>query len=221
MSGYYAQYNNFSYFEEYLLSVRHNVIKRIKGETINNYGEFFNYNYYILNGKVRSTMISDTGHLRFVPTGYKKGAIFPLYYPSPVPFEQTVAFIAGADCTILAYENVVMEECVNSNPDFNRAMYGCYVNMVNEMSEEINNHIYRTGIQNMCDFFLKTLEENPEWDDTLCFTQDELAFYIGLNRSNVARCLKQLREEEILETHRNKIIVKNIKKMKKLTDKSD
>ncbi|WP_368660465.1 helix-turn-helix domain-containing protein [Eubacterium sp.] len=42
-------------------------------------------------------------------------------------------------------------------------------------------------------------------------SQDDLANFVGMNRANVAKYLKQLREEKIIETARNRIIVKNTK----------
>ena len=47
-------------------------------------------------------------------------------------------------------------------------------------------------------------------------SQDDLANFVGMNRANVAKYLKQLREEKIIETARNRIIVKNTKKTTEL-----
>lgn len=52
-------------------------------------------------------------------------------------------------------------------------------------------------------------------------SQDDLANFVGMNRANVAKYLKQLREEKIIETARNRIIVKNTKKLQNYTHHTD
>jgi DNA-binding transcriptional regulator LsrR (DeoR family) len=57
-------------------------------------------------------------------------------------------------------------------------------------------------------------------DNKLPFNQYEIGDFVGLNRANVAKYLKILRDQDVIETHRNYVIVKNMEKLKELCSKS-
>lgn len=208
----HAYHHDFSDFEDYLLSGRHLRIERKKGERFSSLGENFHYYYYLLSGTAQSSFIHESGNIRTSFFTFKEGAIFPLYAPdSVVEEEENYDFFATSDCVALAFERSAMDACIQENPDFNRAMYACYFQMVSNLNKEIADQIYLRGIENMCRLFYLMVQESGS---VLPVTQDELASYLGLNRSNIARCLKQLREEGVVETKRNRIIIKNTKKLR-------
>lgn len=208
-----ARNNDFSDFENYLLSVQNTQIERKKGEAFSAANELFYCHYYLLSGSVQTYFFHESGNIKTSYISFKKGAIFPLYTPDSVADEQNYVFSATSDCKALILSRSILDDCLNSNVNFNRAMYACYYQLINNLNKELTNQTYLSGIENMCRFFCTMLQDKKENESIIMVSQDELCSYIGLNRSNIARCLKQLREDGVIETKRNKIIIKDIKKL--------
>lgn len=98
-------------------------------------------------------------------------------------------------------------------------MYRCYNRMLNQILGELSDRIYLSGMQVLSRFLLRTYEETP--GEVLFCTQEDISSHIGVTRSNTARYLKKLREEGALETGRNRIIIKNIEKVREYSEIKD
>lgn len=211
--------DDFSEFEDFLMGEEHGIIRRKKGEVINGAGDVFDRYFYVLEGAVRSFYFHETGNVRTVLTYYGKGALFPLYCPSVSIFEMATSFVADTDTVLLTLAPEVMDRCVNGSASFNRAMYRCYNRMLNQILGELSDRIYLSGMQVLSRFLLRTYEETP--GEVLFCTQEDISSHIGVTRSNTARYLKKLREEGALETGRNRIIIKNIEKVREYSEIKD
>lgn len=199
--------DDFSPFENYLKTFRQSVIIRKKGTSINECGSIFERYYYVAKGSILTTYTYKTGHSRTVLSVYKRGALFPLYCPPQDSVGMFTELTAREDTTLWTFSPEVMDTCLNSNPEFNRAMYSCCGRLINQVLSELSDHIFLPGMKVLCSFLLKSCAQNKNF--TLAFTQEELSSYIGIARSNIANYLRILKDRGAIETARNKITIKN------------
>lgn len=98
-------------------------------------------------------------------------------------------------------------------------MYDAYMRLVVLLIEDNINQLFSTGLEKIAHFLYSAVTNSG--NPVVLISQDDLANFVGMNRANVAKYLKQLREEKIIETARNRIIVKNTKKLQNYTHHTD
>lgn len=205
--------DDFSEFIQILKAASHSVIRRKKGELINNGGTIFDRYYFILSGTVRSNYIYKTGHMRTVVSDYKAGAIFPLFCPKGEILSFFTNFYAQEDTELIIITAEEMEKCLKENDALNREMYRCYNRLVNNLLCELSDHVFLTGMGIFSQFLIDAYERID--GNCLFLSQQEISEYIGINRSNIARYLKILRDDKAVETKRNQIIIKDVDEIRK------
>ncbi len=86
---------------------------------------------------------------------------------------------------------------------------------------ELANHKFNDSIGKIADFFVRLYYTEEESDRTtidVLFTQEEVANRVGLNRVTVTKAMKYFKDNDLIEVTNRKVVVKNIEKLKQLTD---
>lgn len=204
--------DDFKPFEDYLLSIPHTKIDCPKNTILSGPGEPMDKNHYILSGLISTSFIHESGRIKAFGF-YGSGTFAPLYFPGDFAIEQSIVFTAATDLKVLAFERKVFGEYLNANAKLNKAMYGAYMRLVCLLIEDNVEQLFSSGLEKISHFLYCYIQNNTSEGLEIPLTQDELANFVGMNRSNTAKYLKQLREEGVLVTARNRIIIKNPEKL--------
>ena len=195
--------DDFSAFEDYFAGIKKTVRRYLKNEPVNGFGEPLDEMYYITSGTMSGSFIHESGNVK-TSSFYGKGYLAPLYFPGEIEMMRSFAFTAVTDLEVFVFNRIGFERYVNSNPDLNMAMNG----------QELANQLFSTGMEKICNFFYIYLKNTNEHDQRIPFSQQAIAEFVGLNRANVAKYLKILREEQIIDTRRNQIFIINMEKLR-------
>lgn len=202
--------DDFKQFEDYLLSIEHTVFECTKDTPLSGVGAPLDKEYYVLEGMIRTSFIHESGHIKAFAF-YGPYTFAPLYYPGDYKIESSLIFTAATDLKALAFDRKLLGRYLNENLALNQAMYDAYMRLVVLLIEDNINQLFSTGLEKISHFLYSAITNSG--NPVVLISQDDLANFVGMNRANVAKYLKQLREEEIIETARNRIIVKNAKKL--------
>lgn len=205
--------NDFAIFENYFSKIEHLKRRYEKKELIKAVGEPMEEMYYILNGTMAASFLHETGHVKAF-SFYGKGYLAPLYFPGDLNMLRFMAFTAVSALEVYVFNRRKFEQYVNSSPDLNVAMYDAYIKLVSLLVQENANQIFCTGMQKICNFFYIYLENTKDNDNSIYLSQNEIGEFVSLNLANVSKYLKILRDEDVIKTLRNKIIVLNLQKLK-------
>lgn len=203
--------NDFKQFEDFLYSIEHTVFECKKDTPLSGEGAPLDKNYFVLEGMIRTSFIHETGHIKAFAF-YGAYTFAPLYYPGDYKIEGSLIFTAATDLKALAFDRKLLGRYLNENPALNQAMYDAYMRLVVLLIEDNVNQLFCSGLEKISHFLYSTAinSDNP----VVLISQEDLANFVGMNRANVAKYLKQLREEGVIQTARNRIIVKDLEKLK-------
>lgn len=204
--------DDFKPFEDDLLSIPHTKIDCPKNTVLSGLGEPMDRNHYILSGLISTSFTHESGRIKAFGF-YGSGTFAPLYFPGNFGIEQSIVFTAAADLIALAFERKAFGAYLNANPKLNEAMYGAYMRLVCLLIEDNVEQLFCSGLEKISHFLYCYIKNNNTQGLEVPLTQEELAHFVGMNRANVAKYLKQLREEDVLATGRNRIIIKNPEKL--------
>lgn len=205
--------DDFSAFEDYFSKIKNSVRRYQKNEPVNGFGEPMDEMYYIINGTMSGSFIHESGNIK-TSSFYGKGYLAPLYFPGEIDMMRSFAFTAVTDLEVYVFNRCAFEQYVNSNPALNIAMYGAYIKLVSLNGQELANQLFSPGMEKICNFFYIYLKNTNDHENKIPFSQHAIAEFVGLNRANVAKYLKVLRDEKVIETHRNHVIVINMEKLR-------
>ncbi|WKY48145.1 Crp/Fnr family transcriptional regulator [Eubacteriaceae bacterium ES3] len=211
--------DDFSEFEDYFGSIKKTTRTYRKNEAVNGFGEMMDEMYYIISGTMSGAFLHESGNVK-TSAFYGKGYLAPLYFPGENRILLSFSFTAVTDLTVYVLERKTFAKYINENSELNIAMYEAYIKLVTLQSLELSIQLFSSGQEKICNFIYIYLKNTEDHENRLPFNQYEIGDFVGLNRANVAKYLKILREKDIIETHRNYIIVKNIEKLKELCTKS-
>ncbi|MBI4856298.1 MAG: Crp/Fnr family transcriptional regulator [Acetobacterium woodii] len=211
--------DDFSAFEEYFSEIKHSVRRYKKNEPVNGFGEPMDEMYYIISGTMAGSFIHESGNIK-TSSFYGKGYLAPLYFPGEIEMMKSFAFTAVTDLEVYVFKRNTFDQYVNSNPKLNIAMYSAYIKLVSLNGQELANQLFSTGMEKICNFFYIYLKNTNDHENRIPFSQHNIAEFVGLNRANVAKYLKVLRDEEVIDTQRNQIIVVNMEKIRRYCSKN-
>ncbi|MGD9474816.1 MAG: Crp/Fnr family transcriptional regulator [Eubacteriaceae bacterium] len=211
--------DDFSEFEEYFKTIKIGTRSYKKNEDVNGFGKAMDEMYYILSGTMAGSFLHESGNVK-TSAFYGKGYLAPLYFPGENKILLSFSFTAVTDLTVYVFDRKAFSKYINANEKLNIAMYEAYIKLVSLQSLELSIQLFSTGLEKISNFFYIYLKNTREMDNKLPFNQYEIGDFVGLNRANVAKYLKILRDQDVIETHRNYLIVKNMEKLKELCSKS-
>ena len=205
--------DDFSAFEDYFAEIKSADRRYHKNQPVNGFGEPMDEMYYIISGTMSGSFIHESGNVK-TSSFYGKGYLAPLYFPGEIEMMRSFAFTAVTDLEVYVFNRVGFERYVNTNPALNMAMYRAYIKLVSLNGQELANQLFSTGMEKICNFFYIYLKNTNDHDQRIPFSQQAIAEFVGLNRANVAKYLKVLREEQVIDTQRNQIMVINMEKLR-------
>jgi CRP-like cAMP-binding protein len=211
--------DDFSEFEDYFKAIKIGTRSYKKNEDVNGFGKTMDEMYYILSGTMAGAFLHESGNVK-TSAFYGKGYLAPLYFPGENKILLSFSFTAVTDLTVYVFDRKRFSKYINENAKLNIAMYEAYIKLVALQSLELSNQLFSTGLEKISNFFYIYLKNTKQAENKLPFNQYEIGEFVGLNRANVAKYLKILRDQDVIETHRNYVIVKNMEKLKELCSKS-
>lgn len=203
---------DFSQFEEYFFTIKHQKRSYKKKEDLSSIGEPMDEMFYILNGTLASAYLHESGHYKaFSFNG--KGNIAPLYFPGDLNVLRSMVFTAVSELEVLVFNRYDFEQYLFCNRELNKMMYKCYIDLVSLLVQDNANQLFCTGLEKISNFFYIYLENVKDQKNSIYLTQNEIMEFVGLNLKNVSKYLKILRDDGVIETHRNMITVLDMKKL--------
>jgi len=204
---------DFAKFEEYFATIEHQKRKYKKKEPMTGIGEPMDEMFYILSGTMAASYLHESGHIKAF-SFYGKGYLAPLYFPGDLNMLRSMAFTAVSDLEVYVFNRYTFHQYVNSNPELNMTMYHCYIDLVSLLIQDNANQLFCSGLEKISSFLYIYLENTKNKSHTIDLSQSDVTEFVGLNLKNVSKYLKILRDAGVVETHRNKIIVLDIEKLK-------
>lgn len=204
----YFTRNDFINFRDYLLGKNNSIKLYKKGTYINPLPEYNKYIYFILDGKAIDILIYKNGYEKILTT-HGENTIVPLYSPINSPIERPLIFKALTDCHVISFTREEFSDLLQENKDLNNEMYISYLKHTKFLLYENLNHSMNNGITRISLFLLSYLKQYKPKDNIVPFSQKHIGNVVGLNTINTSRNIKILKDMNIIETGRNKIIVLN------------
>lgn len=129
---------------------------------------------------------------------------------TPVPMEKsTIAFIPGN----------IIRNYINEFPQIYTFLFHSVLRKYKISIFQINDLLKRSPKSQVCSTIYRLIIQNDsEYSPILNITHENLANIIGCSRVTVTRVLKELKDEGIIDTSKQKITVINFKKIKKYSD---
>ncbi|MBN1076363.1 Crp/Fnr family transcriptional regulator [Clostridium botulinum] len=205
---------NFKRYEELFISKEHEIKHYKKGEYLCNIDDSMDTIFYIISGTVKLSMLHPSGNEKNF-SFHGKGTIQPFYYPSDCSLEHSVLLLAICDVEVLAFKKDIFANIIKDNPELYETMLEGFVKMVNLLMYDTTNILFNDGLVKICDFLYSCLMSSEFKDGVIRISQKDLSAIIGMNRTNTAKYLKLLREEEIIKTSRNNITILDEKNLLK------
>ncbi|MBK5244739.1 MAG: Crp/Fnr family transcriptional regulator [Eubacteriaceae bacterium] len=210
--------DDFLAFEDYFSKIEHKVRKYKINEPVNAFGEPMDEMYYILNGTMSASVLHESGNVK-TSSFYGKGYLAPLYFPGDLSIMRSTAFTAISELEVYVFNRNTFDQYINSNPELNIAMYKAYIKLVSLSSQELANQLFSTGMEKICNFFYIYLDNTKSNENIINLSQNAIQEIVGLNRGNVAKYLRILRNEKVIKTQRNKIVILNMEKLRNYCSK--
>lgn len=204
---------DFAKFEEYFSTIDHQKRNYKKKETLTGIGEPMDEMFYILSGTMASSYLHESGHNKAF-SFYGKGYLAPLYFPGDLNILRSMAFTAVSDLEVYAFNRNSFDQYLYCNAELNKTMYQCYIALVSLLVQDNANQLFCTGLEKVSNFFYIYLDNTKDKNNAIYLSQNEIMEFVGLNLKNVSKYLKILRDDGVIETHRNMINVKDLAKLK-------
>ncbi|WKY47383.1 helix-turn-helix domain-containing protein [Eubacteriaceae bacterium ES3] len=93
-----------------------------------------------------------------------------------------------------------------------RAMYKAFNELAGMLVLDNANQLFYTGLEKISNFLYIYLDNINK--DVIMLTQNDIMDLVGINLKNVSRCPKILRDNQVIETRRNRIIVRDREKLR-------
>lgn len=175
--------------------------------------------YLVLEGELNQQMYSKKGS---TITFYRlfKGNIFGEidFFDSSRTFVMNKTMTS---CKVATIKRSIVEDKLKENPRLYEFFLTSIVKKYRIIMLELANHKFNDSIGKIADFFVRLYYTEEESDRTtidVLFTQEEVANRVGLNRVTVTKAMKYFKDNDLIEVSNRKVIVKNIEKLKQLTD---
>ncbi|WP_176770857.1 Crp/Fnr family transcriptional regulator [Eubacterium barkeri] len=183
---------------------------------LNPLNERMNELYYMLEGKSELGMLNEKGDEKII-WFLGEGCLFPLYSPmhweyiieTDTLFLRSITRIKAIKITQKQFKDLVRE-----NVEMSFSMLDQYADLCDLLLYEVMNHSYENAFTKVCSFLW--IYNQRLQTKGIEMTQEKIALTIGTTRLNVSRALKNLREQNIIETNHKQILIHNEQALKKL-----
>lgn len=170
---------------------------------------------YIKSGMVKLSICNEEG-LESVIMFAGSGSIYPVTcIEEQFTIEQFMLLKTVVDTEIVVFPKEKILEFMMKSSDF-------AVDAINFNSKIINSLLtknilgsYENSEQSICSFLFSYIKYNPNKNNIVNITQEEIASVAGISRMQVTRILGSLRERGIVKTERGKVIILDMEMLEK------
>lgn len=119
---------------------------------------------------------------------------------------------------VIAYqlEYDVLRELIISNAEMAITALEHYCDFTSFMFYEIASLSYDSTYTKVCNFLYLFLYNSLYKNNIIALNEDDIASITGVSRIQVARAFQDLRERNIIKTHRNSVEILNLAKLSEL-----
>ena len=203
---------DFQPFEDWIENCRLERIKIKKGNELKYLSQ--RKSVYIKNGMVKLSISNEDGNESVVMFA-GKGIIYPVTcLEEQFTIEQFISLKTIVDTEIIVFPKEKIIELIHISSEFSVAAINFYSKTVNSLLTKNILSGYENSEQSVCSFLYSYIMYNPNNNNIVDFTQEEIANVAGISRMQVTRILGSLREKGIVKTVRGKVIVLEIEMLK-------
>lgn len=207
------QYFLEDYFSEFSDIVeKHSSCRKFipKGTILHEAQEKDKTSYYIEDGIATLKMLNESGRENIL-FFLCKGSIYPINtIPTELSMDGYLYLIATTDLQVLTFPALTIKNMMNESTDFSNAIIKHYVQYTNILLSKILLNSYNDSKKCICSFlYLYNFYYGNNY--RLNLNQEQIGQILGLSRIQVARTLNILRQEKVIETKRNNIVILNNK----------
>lgn len=172
--------------------------------------------YYIIDGKCR-LMLSGPGGTEKISAVLKRGSFLQLYSRSMLARANRYFYVdPDPSVRLLAFDEEAFTELLKEEPELTLKLLRFYENLSASLLCDLRDALFCDGKKRVCNLLYDMSQ--AEEGDTIRISQEKISMYIGLERSNVTRCLKQLKEEGIVENGRGFVRIVDAKRLGELVN---
>lgn len=165
--------------------------------------------YYVKSGVLKWCIVNEDGNVQTILFA-GAGSIMPLQLSTEKFALENVLFLeAMTDVELLVISSKNIQELTFENPSMVVAVAAYYNKICNILLSRIYFHSFNCSVRLVAsviyvlDSDISIRKFYPQ------ITQEDLISLTGISRAQTARALKQLREEQIIETGRQSILVRD------------
>lgn len=173
-------------------------------------GEKFQYLFLILNGNARDTWYDMDGNVNTY-VDFKPGDIIGLEFAANTSKTSNSNIIAVKDTTVLALDNYrFLNPCQNFCPRHARILNKAYV-LLSKQNQGLLNRIKELSMGStkkkvMC--YLHNIQQsNKTTEFDIPYNREELANYLGVERSALSKELSDLQKQGFIKYHKNHFVI--------------
>lgn len=205
--------NEFSPYEGFFNKYPHEVCYFKKDDYLCKLNEPFTKVFYIENGLTKVSVMHANGEEKI--TGFwGKGGIYPLICTEQdFALEYSIMQKAVSDVKTIAFTTETIRKMMADSPEICREMVDHYCKFTNLLFFCATTQTYEPVITRICNMLYLYVKNLDTSNNIVLLNQFEIAALIGATRIAVVKGLKQLRDSGIIETHRHKIIITNLKEL--------
>ncbi|ELR71995.1 transcriptional regulator, Crp/Fnr family [Fulvivirga imtechensis AK7] len=177
-------------------------------------GEYANYVYFLVSGKVKSIRTNEDG--KELITGIYTAGEFFGYETLLENKEHDDSAETMEDSEIIFIPRDEFFDLVYTNRDVSRKFIEMLSNKVTEKEQKLLNLAYNSVRQRTAEALLTVSEKfNPEGTESfeLGISRDDLANMVGTATESVIRVISDLKDEGIIETRSGRIVIKDKNKL--------
>ena len=182
------------------------------------------YAYFVISGCCRLLLSLPNGNEK-VNAVLKEGSILQMYSRSQIKHARHIfLFEPYPSIEMLIFTKNQYENLLTENPEILFKILTFYDNLAISLQYDMGHLLYADGSKRVASFLVSCAERQgaaePLHDScegvTIKATQDMIASYIALDRTNVSRHLQTLKQNGIIEISRGKIRIKELSLLEKI-----
>ncbi len=199
--------NDFSQFYEYFLSQPHIKKSFQEGAYLWEPDKPFQKIHYIISGLAQNYVEHENGHRKII-SFHGSGTVFPGYHQNDYKIERSIITRAISDMEVLEFTKAEFRRMFERNPQLSANVVEWFSMYVNLLLYETAHQEYNNSLIKLCNLLHLLLSNAAKGQSNILdITQEDLSNILGISRVNLTRGLSQLRNENIILTHRKWIEV--------------
>jgi len=162
---------------------------------------------YIKSGMVKLSISNEDGFESVIMFA-GSGSIYPMTcLEEQFTIEQFMLLKTVVDTEIIVFPKEKIFEFIMKSSDFAVAAINFNSKIINSLLTKNILGSYENSEQSISSFLYSYIKYNPNNNNIVDFTQEEIASVAGISRMQVTRILGFLRERGIVKTERGKVII--------------